>query len=165
MSVDAENGELCVTYIKGFPSLTAFIASDSEHSTAIYKRFDRLSSRNLLYYQSELADLEAKQDYLDRLDLQEGIDGAQERARNWRRLIKDANIPGSPAEEQLKLAMQIREKLKEYRAQISLFCNYGELIYHAQAKQSYSKAQYSHSGPHPSRHFAHFTIISITIRT
>ena len=59
-----------ICYVKGYPSLAAFIASDSDKSTAIYRRFDRLSARNLLYLQSELVELEAQQDALDEEDLQ-----------------------------------------------------------------------------------------------
>lgn len=49
------------SYVHGFGSLASFIASDEDHSTSIYKRFDDLASRNLLYFQSELAELAALQ--------------------------------------------------------------------------------------------------------
>jgi hypothetical protein len=49
----------------GYPQYAAFIATDPDRSTAVYRRFERLAARNLLYLESQLADLEAKQDTLD----------------------------------------------------------------------------------------------------
>lgn len=51
--------------LSGFPSLVAFIASDRDRTTLIYKRFDELAARNLLYLQSELAKLQAQQHLYD----------------------------------------------------------------------------------------------------
>jgi hypothetical protein len=50
---------------RGYPQLAAYIAADEDKSITIYRRFERLAARNLLYLESELADLEAKQDELD----------------------------------------------------------------------------------------------------
>lgn len=52
-------------YPQGFPRYAAFIAFDEDKSTTIYRRFDRLASRNLLRMESELAELELTQDQLD----------------------------------------------------------------------------------------------------
>lgn len=52
-------------YPMGYPRFAAFVANDEDHSTAIYRRFERLSARNLLYLETELAELEAAQDQLD----------------------------------------------------------------------------------------------------
>jgi hypothetical protein len=49
----------------GYPQYAAFIATDPDGSTTVYRRFDRLAARNLLYLESELADLEVKQNQLD----------------------------------------------------------------------------------------------------
>jgi hypothetical protein len=46
--------------LNGFPSLSEFIASDHDRTSLVFRRFDRLAARNLLYLQSELAELEAK---------------------------------------------------------------------------------------------------------
>jgi hypothetical protein len=69
MVADIEKEAVEVVYVKGYPSLAAFIASDRDKSTAIYRRFDRLSARNLLYLESELQELEERQDALDAEDL------------------------------------------------------------------------------------------------
>jgi hypothetical protein len=52
-------------YPMGYPRFAAFIANDEDRSTTIFRRFQRLSARNLLYLESELAYLEAEQDRLD----------------------------------------------------------------------------------------------------
>ena len=49
----------------GYPRFAAFISSDEDRSTTIYRRFERLSARNLLYLETELQELEATQDRLD----------------------------------------------------------------------------------------------------
>lgn len=52
-------------YVSGFGSLADFVSSEADRSAAVYRRFDRLAARDLLYYQSELARLEALQDQYD----------------------------------------------------------------------------------------------------
>jgi hypothetical protein len=56
--MDVEIGR--VRPLDGFPSLSDFIASDHDRTSLVFRRFDRLAARNLLYLQSELAALEAK---------------------------------------------------------------------------------------------------------
>lgn len=105
-----------VHYVKGYPSLAAFIASDQDKSTAIYRRFDRLSARNLLYLQSELVELEAQQDTFDAEDLRSTTSTEERKStRDWRILKEKANEPGNIREkERLRLVEDIRNKIKEY---------------------------------------------------
>lgn len=121
MNRDVERDTIEVTYTKGYPSLAEFIASDYDHSTFVFKRFDRLSARNLLYLQSELADLEALQDEYDREDLTASLDEKSSR-RDWKafqaRARDAANFPRE--QKRMKLAKDIREKLKEYKETILL---------------------------------------------
>ena len=114
MPTKLEDCEVSVKYIKGYPSLAAFIASDTHKSTAIYRRFDRLSARNLLYLQSDLIELETVQDALDENDLH-GSTFDKECVRNWQVLKARASEVGNIREkERLNVAMEIRSKLKEY---------------------------------------------------
>ena len=107
-----------VAYVKGYPSLAAFIASDCDKSTSIYRRFDRLSARNLLYLQSELMELEAQQDQLDAEDLHGSIENKKS-ARNWQYLRQRAStIDNVREKERLRVVKEVREKIKEY----SRFC-------------------------------------------
>lgn len=118
-----EDGQVKVRYIKGYPSLAAFIASDRDKSTAIYRRFDRLSARNLLYLQSELVELEAKQDAYDAED--RGLT-TQEKVstRNWELFKERAQEAGNIRErKRMELVINIRERIKEYS-------QFGDLFIH-----------------------------------
>jgi hypothetical protein len=111
---DVEKNAFEVVYVKGYPSLAAFIASDRDKSTAIYRRFDRLSARNLLYLQSELQELEERQDAFDAEDLHGGLQ-EKKSARNWQALKKKAKQQNNEREKKrLDLVFEIRDKLKEY---------------------------------------------------
>jgi Skp family chaperone for outer membrane proteins len=103
----------------GYPSLAEFIASDHDHSTVVFRRFDRLSARNLLYLQSELTELEAKLDKLDEADLLGSLETKQN-ARNWESLKAQAqsqsqHTGASKELERVELVLEIRAKMKEYR--------------------------------------------------
>ena len=117
ISKDREDEKLEVHYIKGYPSLAVFIASDRDKSTAIYRRFDRLSARNLLYLQSELVELEAR---CDRYDAEDAEDfgrptDEKETASNWVKFKEKAAETGNIREKnRMETALEIRAKLKEY---------------------------------------------------
>ena len=102
-----------IQYVRGYPSLAAFIASDKDKSTVIYRRFDRLSARNLLYLESELVELEARQDAFDALDLAGSMDDKQ-CARNWE-FFKERASEDEGQKERMNLVQEIRAKIKEYR--------------------------------------------------
>lgn len=119
MSSNAEKGIVGVHYITGFASLADAIASDADHSTAIYKRFDRLAARNLLYMQSELCELEQLQECYDQEDKQNAdrIPGLRKAAMSWKAFEEGATLPGDDGEyfeKRMKLVMKIREKMKDY---------------------------------------------------
>jgi hypothetical protein len=123
--------------LDGFPSLSEFIASDHDRTSLVFRRFDRLAARNLLYLQSELAELEAKlvretpsrlmrmygadgvrmQDRFDAEDqsIEFGDADAQECAKSWeffRDAAEDANNTRQGS--RMELMKQTRLKLKEY---------------------------------------------------
>ena len=105
---------------KGYSSLAALIASDHTKSTSIYRRFDRLAARNLLYLQSDLAELETRQDALDAEDFRAST-VEKESARNWETLKDRAENGGHGRDKiRLEVALKIREKLKEYRSPAAL---------------------------------------------
>lgn len=121
----------------------AFIASDEDRSTTIFRRFQRLSPRNLLYLESELAELEAEQDRLDEESIQDPLLWAS--AQSWDLLCLQGTSRASTlvegkvestlndeeddengddehqarieamAQQRLHLALRIREVLRTYR--------------------------------------------------
>ncbi|KAK9781947.1 putative DUF6594 domain-containing protein [Seiridium cardinale] len=137
MAIDDEHGQVDYDYIPGFGALADFIAGNGNNSTAIYRRFGKLVARDLLYYQSELTRLESIQDEYDIQDARD-IQASQQpdlwhhirsNARDWdafRQTTRSSpDTPcssGSNAEnvehgkrQRLKLAMEIRKTLKDYR--------------------------------------------------
>lgn len=115
MRPDPEKDAVEVKYVHGYPTLAAFIASDPGHSTAIYRRFDFLSARNLLLLQSELVELEAQLRVLDQEDLRnDDDDEVNECSRDWNVFEEKARDANSGAEKRMKLSLLIRAKLKEY---------------------------------------------------
>src|SRR5271156_3489251 len=75
-------------YPEGHADFSAYIAIDPD--LEIFRRFTKLSARNLLYLQSELASLEAWFDDFDREDEQKLLHASQDekmdislRNRNW----------------------------------------------------------------------------------
>lgn len=113
-NVDIEMG---IHRLRGYPSLAAFIAStgDGDKTTLIFKRFDELAARNLLYLQSQLAQLESQLGQFDQDDLRGDMD-AKSRARNWQKFSTAAAEHTNGREQsRMELIMQIRKIMKEYR--------------------------------------------------
>jgi hypothetical protein len=105
------------------------MSNDEDKSTTIFRRFERLSARNLLYLESELAELEAKQ---DRLDVEsrrnENLEFSMQswdllclQATPRSKASKDSEESAEDeklrfaAQERLQLAWRMREVLKKYR--------------------------------------------------
>ena len=101
-------------YLSGFPSLANFIANDRDRTTLIYKRYDELAARNLLYLQSELAELRARQHAFDQADLHAKLETKQ-CARNFADFQKAVEANDVNQKARWKLMKDIRETLKEYR--------------------------------------------------
>ncbi|ETI27992.1 hypothetical protein G647_00441 [Cladophialophora carrionii CBS 160.54] len=124
---DEEKGAQVQQYLTGFGSFANVISSDSDHATAVYKTFDKLAARDLLYYQAELLELEALQDRYDREDAADvpKLDSfspewvqIRQNTRNWSSFKQSSQEPsaiGARWKGRTDLAMQIRAKLGEYR--------------------------------------------------
>ena len=52
--------------LEGYAAVAAWIALDPDSETFVFRKFDRLAARNLLYLQSELLAVEKDLDRLDR---------------------------------------------------------------------------------------------------
>lgn len=120
---DFERRDAKLALVKGYPSFAESITSDS--AFAIYKRFDRLSARNLLYLQSELASLEAKQDAFDREDV-EATAAARNSRRDWdlfqKRASDEADTYHAGDVERMRLVEEINRKLQQY-SQYASYCD------------------------------------------
>ncbi|KAL8749177.1 MAG: hypothetical protein Q9184_006911, partial [Pyrenodesmia sp. 2 TL-2023] len=109
---------LATPRLAGFPSFADFIAADTD--AAIYRKYERLSARNLLYLQSTLHELEGKLEELDAEDVQERESHdreAQKRARLWPHYARGDN---ERARRHRQLQEEIEVKLKAYHKALIL---------------------------------------------
>lgn len=91
------------------------MAATPDYETFIFRRFDRISARNLLHLESKLAYLEWK---LDKADEQAALSPDNETLRSiqvWEAFEENAKQPGRPEHSRMRIAEEIRETLKEYR--------------------------------------------------
>ena len=113
METDVELGPTskASTRLEGYPKFAEFIAKDRD--AAIYRRFQYLSARNLLYQQSEIHDIEEQ---LEKLDYEDAKDianvNAQSAARQWHRYASNTDAHSVRRRE---LQSKIETKLKKYR--------------------------------------------------
>ncbi|KAH0368233.1 hypothetical protein KCU65_g4142, partial [Aureobasidium melanogenum] len=116
----------------GYRLFSDFISSDPLRSTTIFRRFDRLAMRNLLYLESELAALESE---VERLDMDLIPETMINHLGDWTILKAEAeyaeedtseNISEEEARKQelmiarMRLIKKIRVKVKEYHEALKL---------------------------------------------
>lgn len=100
----------------GFPALAQRIALSPDYESFIFRKFDRLSARNLLHLEGKLAYLEYKLDQADDKAALPSADNESRRSiRAWEALEENAADPSRPEHVHMKLAEQVQETLKEYR--------------------------------------------------
>ncbi|KAK8017528.1 hypothetical protein PG993_013854 [Apiospora rasikravindrae] len=109
--------------INGFPRFADAITKDPDRTGTIYRRFNRLSSRNLLLMEAEIAELEALQDKYDEDDRAKHDYDIGESYSKWatfEKLAEEKDRNGNPlhsrVHERMQLSLLIKEKLEKYRA-------------------------------------------------
>jgi hypothetical protein len=108
------------TYDDGYPALARWMAQDPDNETLIFRKFDSLSTRNLLYLQAELFDIERRMFELERQIPASRNVTLMESVRRWETFVDEAarNLAQGqlrPEKELMELVVVMREKLKEYR--------------------------------------------------
>jgi hypothetical protein len=119
-SPDIKAKTLKPEYLPGFTEFSHFIASDDVFT--IYRRFEALSARNILYLQAELQSLECQLQKLDEEDaalINSGATGAEkdhveEAARVWESFSAQVDAGVERQVEKMKVLRRIREVMKEY---------------------------------------------------
>ena len=103
--------------LTGYPSFSALISSDPD--LQIYRRFDRLSARNILYLQSELLEAERRLDEFDAVDQTDaafyGDLDVMLSIRCWESFARKAKAGNARERERMELIRRTRELVKEYR--------------------------------------------------
>ncbi|ORX94882.1 hypothetical protein BCR34DRAFT_608126 [Clohesyomyces aquaticus] len=108
-------------YLEGFPALSALLASDPD--LQVYRRFNRLASRNLLYLQADILDLETRLKEYDTEDLEvsnskdEGGEWMEVKlnARCWEVFREKAERGEEKEQQRMRLIRDIRERMAEYQ--------------------------------------------------
>lgn len=99
----------------GFAALSSLMASDGDQELLIFRRFDDISARNLLYLQCELLSIEDRLKKWDRNVLRSRNTKLEEVAYRWEEMVKQAKEGKDEAKEMMELVYQLRSKIKEYR--------------------------------------------------
>jgi len=105
----------------GFPLLASRMAMSPDYETFIFRRYDRLSARNLLHLESRLAYLDWK---LSQADQEAALSQDNETLRSvrvWEAFEDHARDPSRPEFARMKIAEQVREALQEYREDPTAF--------------------------------------------
>ena len=99
-------------YFSSYATFSQFIASDSE--LFLYRNFQTLSSRNLLYLQSQLTELENRLREFDEDDAEQLNNEILLSAKCWETFSTRAKEHPREAE-RMEVIQEIRVKMKEYR--------------------------------------------------
>jgi len=103
---------------RGFALVASKLNSDDDKTTTIYRRFDGLSARNLLFYEAELAELEEQQEKLDAEDRDSKDKASIECQSDWNKFseaAKRGDVANGREQRKMDLAINIRELLEKYR--------------------------------------------------
>ncbi|KAL2834362.1 hypothetical protein BDW59DRAFT_178782 [Aspergillus cavernicola] len=105
---------------EGFANIARWIALDRDSETSIYRRFNQLSARNLLYLQCELLALEKKLERLDQNDLDSDDMGLKDEARTWETFMERYENGNQEAKLRKELIADLRARMKEYHEALLL---------------------------------------------
>jgi hypothetical protein len=96
----------------GYPKLAEHLGEHPDFAS--FRRFGALSSRNLLYYQAELLELEEELEKLERRDSDLSKNGLDEdRASTWY-WLGGRGCEEQSNKDQLKLVLRLRGLLQQY---------------------------------------------------
>lgn len=98
----------------GFATVANEIAKDQDNTSTIFRRFDCLTARNLLYLQARLQKLEATRKVLDDEVLRSGDSECKKAATSWEEFESLAKTPGS-VKKRMIIAEEIEGAIKKYR--------------------------------------------------
>lgn len=102
----------------GFAALSSLMASDGDQELLIFRKFDEISARNLLYMQCELLSIEERLKKCDKKLSSSGDMDLEEAAETWEVMVEQAGDGRAEAQEMMELVKELRFKTKEYRKQV-----------------------------------------------
>ncbi|KAK2595012.1 hypothetical protein QQS21_007266 [Conoideocrella luteorostrata] len=105
---------------EGFADVARWIALDSDNETFVYRKFDELAARSLLYLQAELLVIEKELSELDKIDANSEEMDLRDAARTWETLKQLYDTNDERAQVRMDLIVTMRAKLKEYHEALLL---------------------------------------------
>jgi hypothetical protein len=99
----------------GFSNLAAWLAHDPDNESFVFRKFDRLSARNLLNLQNELLELEWDIDYMDKQMSDSGDPDILLSMRKWTHYQDRAKIAGRLECTKKNMEADLEVKIKKYR--------------------------------------------------
>lgn len=119
MSIEVELGQH-KGFRNGYPSLCSWISQDKDSESFIFRKFDYLGARNLLYMQAELGCLEPQLRDLDAEVWKQDDKELQQSTRVWEISVENAAPEREEESKRMRLVLEIRGKLDAYRTQIAV---------------------------------------------
>ncbi|KAH8784635.1 hypothetical protein BGZ57DRAFT_940407 [Hyaloscypha finlandica] len=117
--LDPEAGRPPEAWRDGYPAVAAWMAKDPDSESFVYRKFDKLSARNLLNLQSELIDLESRQEKFDEESRNSNDQVLKQSNRKWETFAKNA-VVREQERQRMELNKEIRAKLREYHETLLL---------------------------------------------
>ncbi|KAH7086523.1 hypothetical protein FB567DRAFT_603571 [Paraphoma chrysanthemicola] len=104
----------------GYPTLASWIARDPDNETLVFRRFSRLSARNVLHLQAQLVALEYDIDQLDE-DARRSPDmETRQASRRWETLMEHAGDAARPEISRVQKLDELNSLLKNYYEAVTL---------------------------------------------
>ncbi|KAF4467236.1 hypothetical protein FALBO_5895 [Fusarium albosuccineum] len=133
-------------HLLGFAALSSWMASDGDQELLVFRRFDEISARNLLYLQCELIALEEKLTNWDRAVSSKHDTALEQGAETWEIMVEQAQDGRPEAKDMMELVSQVRAEIKEYHEALNLQSKVARL--HSPDKRALKVARNElHGGP------------------
>jgi hypothetical protein len=99
----------------GYPALATWIGRDPDNESFVFRKFDRLSARNLLHLQCQLIQLEDEIDDLDDKARKNSDRDARQASRRWETLRERAYAGHQLEKERMNKVNELTDKIEKYR--------------------------------------------------
>jgi hypothetical protein len=100
---------------EGFAAVAEWIARDPDSEAFIFRKFDKLAARNILFLQARIMALERELEALDKEISNTNDMTLKDAARTWEVLVEQDSQGQEHAQRYMKLVAEIKLALKEYR--------------------------------------------------
>ncbi len=106
---------------ESFAAVAEWIALDPDNESFIFRKFDSLAARNLLYQQARIINLEKQLEELDHDVAKTHNMTLKDAARTWEQLIEQSAAGQYHAQQHMGLIIELKQALKDYRIMCPAF--------------------------------------------